>query len=575
MYEHPADENDRRRVAKEAITIIKGDPILVLDCYKIVPELCTSIELALKSKGEDDSATPQEKSKANGFSKNETLIKSFSSEFLAALNANYIKDCFDWLEKWLVQDSSQLGKEAKNKLYVEIERVCSNLLSVLLDDGISLESLYQHYRGIVKTPLAVSVGEDQSDTEHPSGLTAEPYNFIERFAKVRAHLTAPQMEHNLLFVLNYVKKPDQFPPEIGNLKFSATPPNLLPSSDVAANRLLKPSSGRLFVTASVKGRDGRASGMIAFRKIGEILDLVRFEYDRSSVQLRPQFLLEDSNRHVLLHIPQIIPNPETELPSRDLGEFVEHLNGLVQREAMHSESKDRIFSAFRLYRVGADAEIFENKLVNWWTALEYLAQGGKFGGGSIGVSVESALAPILSLAYLPKHLMVYRAMFKEMDGRITLANGEIIDIGSLPIESLYRLLKDGSTTPLLESLCANDPYLWHHLKNFLDDISTPVKLLALLQGHEQRLRWQLQRIYRARCDIVHSGRQVVNARLLCANLEYYLQVTLNSMLRSFQTVTTLRSPHEFFERSRYTYERVTNELSAKVPNDTLLIQSLN
>ena len=90
------------------------------------------------------------------------------------------------------------------------------------------------------------------------------------------------------------------------------------------------------------------------------------------------------------------------------------------------------------------------------------------------------------------------------------------------------------------------------------------------------MRWQLQRIYRTRCDIVHSGQQVVNATLLCANLEYYLRMTLKSMLRSFQGVPTLRGPAEFFERHRYQYERVLQQLEGgNSASDSLLIATLD
>lgn len=576
MYElQVADDNDRRRVAEEALEIFKGEPILKNGKYAVLEDLTELLNQAIKAKTKESDDVPQDKTKANGFFKHSTLIQSFANELLVALRTNFLMDCFDWLESTLDNDDSSLSDDQKMELYAAIERVCRNLLSIALNDGSSLESLFQHYRGLKKMPdEAEAISEAPSKIHEPPTLPVESYDFMERFRKMRMHLTAPKKGHKLVFVLTDAK-PQQFPEKIGNLSFSTTPPAALPASTEKEARYLKRS--RFFVTATVEGRDGRAAGMIGYRQIGQILDLVRFEYDRSSVKLRAQFLLEDedSNRHVLLHIPQIIPNPETELPPQKLEEFVDHLNGLVQREAMLSESKDRIFAAFRLYRVGADADIFENKLVNWWTALEYLAKGSKSNSGSIGGSVEAALAPTLFLAYLPKHLAVYRAMFKDMNGTITTPDGETIDIGTLTNKELYLLFKEQANHIALQELCASRPYLWHHLKPFMDAISTPTKLSELLKGHEQRLRWQIQRIYRARCDVVHSGHLVVNASLLCANLEYYLQVTLNSMLRSFQTVTTLRGPHEFFERTRHMHERITQQLAAKPASDALLIQSLN
>ena len=121
----------------------------------------------------------------------------------------------------------------------------------------------------------------------------------------------------------------------------------------------------------------------------------------------------------------------------------------------------------------------------------------------------------------------------------------------MSIKELYLALREKTNKTAFEAICSDDPYLWLHLGEFIDSISTHKGLLSIIKCHEQRLRWQIQRIYRARCDVVHSARQVANAGLLCANLEFYLKTTLNSMLIEFQGVATLKSPHEFFERCRY------------------------
>jgi len=104
---------------------------------------------------------------------------------------------------------------------------------------------------------------------------------------------------------------------------------------------------------------------------------------------------------------------------------------------MQPETRERIFAAFRLYRVGADADIFENKLINWWTALEYLAKGSKSASGPIGASVESALIPALSLAYIPKHLTAFRAVLKDKGIKLISAiDGAEHDVGAISIRDL-------------------------------------------------------------------------------------------------------------------------------------------
>ena len=76
---------------------------------------------------------------------------------------------------------------------------------------------------------------------------------------------------------------------------------------------------------------------------------------------------------------------------------------------------------------------------------------------------------------------------------------------------------------------------------------------------------------------MHAGRQVITASLLCANLEFYLRMTLKSMLKGFSNVATLMGPAEFFERQRHQFGKVLQELQPEkgAPSDTLLIASLD
>jgi hypothetical protein len=73
---------------------------------------------------------------------------------------------------------------------------------------------------------------------------------------------------------------------------------------------------------------------------------------------------------------------------------------------------------------------------------------------------------------------------------------------------------------------------------------------------------------------VHSAHLVVNAALLCANLEFYLRLILELMLQSFQEISTLRSAAEFFERQRYQYTRILADLDKKQGASDLLLRTV-
>ena len=122
---------------------------------------------------------------------------------------------------------------------------------------------------------------------------------------------------------------------------------------------------RLFASAVVKSRDGRSAGLQAYGEIGKVLDLMRFEYDTPLIKAGTRFLLKDDEGYRLLPLPQPVPNPEADPPTTTLEEVGTHLPDLAARDPSQTETRDRIFSAFCLYRLGSRANRCDNRLVNW------------------------------------------------------------------------------------------------------------------------------------------------------------------------------------------------------------------
>ena len=562
MYEPQADDKDRRIVAEEMLAIFADQPVLKQhperyrsndDVTGLLTDAVTKSKKEGNADGQDKSGEKQEKI----FFSKASLIHSFVSELDHALDHYFLQDSFDWLLTVLAASPPQ-GEtpEAREALYVQIERVCRDVLSVAYDDSWSLESLFHLYR-------------------HMTDGSMPPYDFLIRLRYVKDRLLALPQDFRFLFTIaGATANASHVTGRYGKIVISDTAPQTMTGA-IDERLALRYASRdqRLFAEVTLQSRDGRSAGMIAYRHIGEILDLMRFEFDSKNLMLSTQFLLEDSGKVLQLQLPGTIPNPEAEPPSRSLEDFVKHLNGLATRHGAHAESRDRIFAAFRLYRAGTSARIFENKLVNWWTAIEYLTKPGKSSG--IGDGVEAALAPTLGLIYVSKHLKAYHSMLTQIDAELQI-DGVLVKVRDLALRELFTILKDVTHKPALQSLCEPHPYLWHHLQEFMGSITSLAMIGSLLKSHEGRVRSQIQRIYRARCDIVHNGQHVAMAGLLCANLEYYLRMTLKSMLQSFQDVPTMLSPGEFFERRRHQYDRMMKQLEAKNgATDALLLATLS
>lgn len=584
MFDPPASDDDRKIVAQEALEILHNHPVIIANApkHRGLPDAVAFIKEAVEAK-------------ESGFKKNILLLRSFMREAEASLHEHFLADCFGWMEAWLRDVPAGETPDQRATSYASIERVCRDIVSVAHDQGFTLESLFHLYRLLLPREHAAAGARAQPpgyrripvpvvprSAQVPAGPprprvlvpvpAAEPYNFADRLERLKSEILAPPKEHSVVFpIMGAPRASDVCCGQFGSVVISQDGPEL-PDPEFWPELFAK-RPRRLFATAVVHSRDGRSAGLQAYGEIGQILDLMRFEYDTPDIKADTRFLLHDGNKFRLLPLPQLVPNPEAEPPTRTLEEFVQHLAVLATRDTQQTETRDRIFSAFRLYRQGTGANMFDNKLVNWWTGLEYLTNGK--GSRDIGDAVKTALAPTLALAYLPKHLAAFRTALGTLNVEVLVA-GASVKIKQFSNAELYAVLKDPMQSAAVLVACETEPYVWKHLSAFVEGLRTPGNTAELIKSHDRRIRWQIERIYRARCDIVHAGRQVVTAGLLCANLEFYLRTTLKSMLKGFSSVATLTGPTEFFERQRHQLAQVMVDLEKKVaPNDVLLAASLD
>ena len=137
--------------------------------------------------------------------------------------------------------------------------------------------------------------------------------------------------------------------------------------------------------------------------------------------------------------------------------------------------------------------------------------------------------------------------------------------------SVFSLFRNSAVHTQLLSAVNSEPFVHAHLEDFLASLSSEKTILGILKSHEQRLRWHIQRIYRARCDIVHSAERVVAAALLCANLEFYLKSTLTALLQALKGSPHITGPKEFFDRQVHAYGRVLEGLENNDPSRLLAI----
>lgn len=496
-----------------------------------------------------------ELAKAKEDGPHKTFLMYFQSELGRLIDAAYVPLTLQLLERLLLPPNTPMPPDPRQEpdRFEDISTLTGHLLSTLIDRGASLESLYKLYAEILVP-------------RH----TKRPYRFGRRFALTSALLTRPATSYHVVFALDNVTSPQSFPPLIGGIRFSVTAPlqpdvgDTTPAA-VSSRKYLTPANKRLFASKVVTAQDPRAAGAEAADAVNDMLNLVRFEYERARVSMPDSFAFVEADKALpsprVFSLPTVVPNPTAMMDGDGLTAFVASVDELVHNGNLLPEGRDRVRSAFRLYRTGLDTNVLENKLVNWWTALEYLTRGGTDQAGSIGKSVEVMLTPVLSNAYIAKHITALRSLLLDLGATLTdPESGQRVTLKGMSTLSLYELFKRTDMQPLVLEALKGQVFASHQAAALMQRLTDPKQMHASNAAHEQRLRWHLQRLWRARCDIVHSAERTVNAALLCANLEYYLKTTLMALLKSLREIPTLSGPREFFDRQGWAYNALQADL---------------
>lgn len=293
------------------------------------------------------------------------------------------------------------------------------------------------------------------------------------------------------------------------------------------------------------------------KELDGILDLIRFELENRVISVDSDFISirknDDTARR--FRLPTIVPNPVREIQPKQFEDFVERFNNIFQNDELSSESKEKIRSTLRFYRMGRDSDLFENKFLNWWTALEYLTRTGE--KGAIVDVVKKKLIPMLLPHYFEKHLISYK-------NALLFCGVKSIDEQTSTLELFENIHDQGKFDAIIKQL-DNVPFLKYKISSFKSKTSDATALSAFIERHERNLDWHIHRIWRIRCDIVHSAEYSLNLNLLSANLEYYLKSLLELIIESFASKQSLGSIDELYVRYQYANKHFHQEMKSGNP----------
>ena len=429
------------------------------------------------------------------------------------------------------------------------------LLTRLVNEGYSLEGLF----GIVANVLI---------------RQTPPVNFARGFGITKDKVLSGESEYQIIMRLTGPSK--LLPTQIGRIAFRQEPFGV--TIETTPNNPIKTDFFRqgqrtYYAQITVSAREERSAGEEARRRLERVMDALRFELMHDLISVHDEFVYIIPNRPpAVSRLPSTVPNPKRNIRPAEFAEFLDRLTQLEASDRFSSETKSKMESALRYYRFSLDTPQLQNRFINSWTALEYLARDRK--QRYIIDGVRQNVVPLLVLPYMRTLLMDFRDTLDTYRIKLPSLFAERYQVERYAALSLQQLLEiiRGEDFLQLQRGCSIYPGLQMSLNQFREQNLDNKKTGNYIKRHKQNVEWHITRLYGARNDIVHSADTSTRLTLLCANLEHYVKICIQEVLDVAFTYQDIASLEEIFAVQRHAMSLLFSDLEKN--KDGLLLASM-
>lgn len=212
--------------------------------------------------------------------------------------------------------------------------------------------------------------------------------------------------------------------------------------------------------------------------------------------------------------------------SSSQGEISAVVDAFVQ---LSNSSRVRLEKVFRQTRLAYETNIPEIQFSNLWVALEALVTGGDMDSGI--ESLRVVIPAVLTASYVFRIVSNFLSDLRRCGvqpvykgHRITTENPD-----ALSITNMIQLFREPAEFRELLSLISGHTLLTSRASWLKNAFATDATISELLRKHNSRLAWHLQRLYRARNNLVHAAEATAVAPLI-RHLNSYLRDVVNEIL---------------------------------------------
>lgn len=291
--------------------------------------------------------------------------------------------------------------------------------------------------------------------------------------------------------------------------------------------------GVIFYSVHVDAHDSAMAIIQAVERMCSVVDRAMLGYSILDVKVQKMALVIIDAQPEKMYVVRQVNVSDSSLADDTIivNEMIKKVDKIVTSNSVEQDVKDRLTSALRHMRIGSIDADSGQQLINYWVALEFIFSSPK-AIDSTTQRLEKYLLNVLMCCY------AYR--------RVNYLNNDLHKNGSLTDDKDWWKLSDEDLNILI--LKQTNQLTRYHLqemkaalRNHKDDIQ------EFFKRHENRLRWQIYRIYRYRNKLIHEAAIVHGLDNMIRCLRFYLVLLLDQFIGYFvETETGTLSMDSFF-----------------------------
>ncbi|MCH8615482.1 hypothetical protein LZ016_05125 [Sphingomonas sp. SM33] len=315
------------------------------------------------------------------------------------------------------------------------------------------------------------------------------------------------------------------------LKVSTKLPKPFATNAEAKDFMGETLGSRYLLVSDVPAYDPYSAIQTAEAKVGIIQNLFRVYHHKRHFSLGPKVVLEQgccaNEIKCVFRDQSRIHSSTDDRPQK----AAKRLDTLLQKSALpRGVDRTRFESISEFHSMSLEAESPQNQLLNLWISLETLAPSRA--GKSKVDDVIAAVTPCIGLAYVRR--LFERASYDLLRWNRREVTRALQNFGgkdSSITQRVLLLLTHSSSEPALAQLfdkMGDFELLRYRCFTLRSEFRDQKAALEKINAHQERVVWQLRRIYRARNLVVHQGTSPAWLRSVIETAHEYFDQALES-----------------------------------------------